>query len=863
MKRLFILLAFLPLPLLGVLPQEDEDEALFVRRIYALWQDKDYLFAQREIEDFTLHFPQSPYLPRFTAILGDIAFHEKKYEEALQHYEKVSDPQIKQTVATKKWHAKYLLKQFDEIIVEITEDQMAKNEEARFIYAESCFRKGCLLSATDSKEATRLWQEAKEHFEHLFEKPPFAENALIAVAEIYRLLGNSKEASLLYLSIADGLEDKDIKKHEDVLFHAALALKDTHSAKAIKIASHLAHFGLKKKKEAATLWFCLLAKEGRYEEMHFNEPLFLATLAEDKKGFYHFCLAKFYSLKKELQKVLFHLQESLKCPLASTQQKEALLMLGAACSELKDLPLLEKALLQFREKFDCDASFELLYARALKEAKEYKKAHLVLDNYLTQHPKALSLQIEKVKVLSEEKRFSEGRSYAKNLLENNSQNKELKRLCLNLSIETLAEDQSDAHLETLIADIEAVLNVKDLLTSEEHSRTRHLLASSLLSAKRYQKAAAVLDQLWAEGYAPEEMHFLLATAYFLEAKHLDKAIFHGEKALEIGAESFEKRKLHLHLFNAYLQLATSRPCLQYEEKAAQHLYTVIDEMPVSLENRLWLAHYFAEQCELAFDLEASSRAINILEPLFGEEGAEERFEKEALTLVALYQTVGLKKKQVELATRLNAINGRYKEECSLAYGDALVCLHEEEKAAHLYLQLQQAANPKVAYLAKLKAARLFFARGRLENKQQVQHHLALLKELRTYKNPEYEPLHLEAAIDYVEFSAMQCKAEERNEFLLKEFLVAKEHFVSQEDILSKDYHASLETLPEKGKLHTAYMRYLDARIYQLQARKARKEGKITEATTKEKAAFALFSSLRQGKFALTTYIKDKAAFAMK
>ncbi len=86
----------------------------------------------------------------------------------------------------------------------------------------------------------------------------------------------------------------------------------------------------------------------------------------------------------------------------------------------------------------------------------------------------------------------------------------------------------------------------------------------------------------------------------------------------------------------------------------------------------------------------------------------------------------------------------------------------------------------------------------------------------------------------------------------------KQDFSSEEDLCSKDYHAEKKKYQTKNRLWEAYMRYVNARIYLLESIIAKKMGQSTEAKTKENAARALFSTLCQGKYAISRFLVQQA-----
>lgn len=831
-KCAFLILAFVSLllklfaePIFAEPGAESEEESLYLRRIYTLWEDKDYPFAKSQIEEFCQKFPNSPLKDRFTSMLGDIAFHEKNYEQALKFYAKVQDESIQKSSSPKKWHALYQLKRYNELQIEITDELMEKSEEAKFYYAESLFRQAC-APALDAKKAQMLWSEALSLYGDLLESPIFSENAKIATAEIYRLLGEPKQAAKYYLELAEIFKNKDGIKQEEVLFHASIALKEYDTEKAIEIADHLAHFGTKRRKESAHLWFYLLVKTKRFDVLAANQELFLLHLQDEKKGLYHYFVGKHYLSNKEWAKASQHLEKCSEFHLAEPYEKEVLTNLIECAKGSGNLEALEKTRELFKTRFPDEIKtschIDLMLALTLHQRHENAKALAVLEEGIAQAGDHLNAYLLKAKILTEMQHIPEA---------------------------------------ALLQNIEEALSLPNMLCKEEQQKISLFLAEGYLSLKNTKKAIETLKPLARDNYEPSTVHFLLSCAYCNE-KELERAIDHGEKALKLDNSSFDRKKLHLHLFNAYLEQAKVRPHEDLKENAAQHLYAASFDMPISLENRLWLANHFVKKCELSLAESEAKKAIATLEPLFGEDIDFTRFENQALMLLSVYEIAGAFDKEQTLITKLLSLS--YNSEVSLKQGDLWASLNRTDEALSHYCSLENDPNPFVSSHARLKGARLFFAHlgsGSLNDEQieLAQDYLRKLKELKLRKTLKLEPVYLEAAIEYAENVSSLQKPSEREKVLLELLCRTKEEFLAQDDIASKDYHASFAAFPDQAHLFTAYMRYIDAKIYQLQAKVSRAHSD----NTKQRAALALFSSLRDGKYAVTKYIKDKSEVAMR
>ncbi len=175
------------------------------------------------------------------------------------------------------------------------------------------------------------------------------------------------------------------------------------------------------------------------------------------------------------------------------------------------------------------------------------------------------------------------------------------------------------------------------------------------------------------------------------------------------------------------------------------------------------------------------------------------------------------------------------KEAQLKLAAIAATMQRGEEAKELYQRLENDSRLEVAYRARLEMARLDFSQSPEKN-------LKKLHDLGVKKNLATEPIHFEAALDFAELKASTYPEQERAAALLELFYQIKTNYTEQVDICSKDYHASRLLFPEKDLIYQAYMRYLDARIYLLQAHVS----PGIDSKNKTHAAWALFTTLRQG-----------------
>lgn len=384
--------------------------------------------------------------------------------------------------------------------------------------------------------------------------------------------------------------------------------------------------------------------------------------------------------------------------------------------------------------------------------------------------------------------------------------------------------------EELAADIEKDLEAIALGTPERNEKATWLATS-------YLKLGKVLEalQLLSELANPDPL--LLTECYLTVGAPPELVASWAEKAL---IKYPEEHALHLYLFNAYLEMAgdASDPALNC--KAAQHLASIVKIYPLLPENQQWLLSYLK-----GHDPE---QAIPLLEEIVKDESDLRRFDEHAGMLAELYQEYGYLDQAVPLLEKIINMHQNSAPEARLNLAHIYVMQGKIDQAHALYEKLEESTHLAVAFTACLELARLDFSRD-------PETSLKRLHDLAQRKSLAYEPVHLEAALDYADLMASTYPPKQRSERLLHLLHQMKRDFTHQDNVWAKDYHASRSSNPEKELVYQAYMRYLDARIYALEAQGTRDR---YEAKTKLHAAQALLSTLRHGPYAVTPYLREKA-----
>ncbi|MCC5832393.1 MAG: outer membrane protein assembly factor BamD [Chlamydiales bacterium] len=837
MKKTLFLLAFLmhsafaypPLP-----EARTEGEALFARRIVGFWRDKEYPFVKSQVRAYMNAFPSGPFTDHFYALLGDIALHERSYEEALEHYRCVSDQAVSEHLRVKRWQALYQLQLYRELYREIAFLGHEVEDEGKFYLAEAAFREALNLKEASSEEAMVLCKEALPLYASLTSNALFGTHAKLAMAEIYRILEKPEAAANLYLEIADSEESP-----YELLFQAAALLAHRNPEQAATLFERIARGSSRMASEAAHQWLQILATRGEWKTIAHERDLWLAKIVEEHRAVVYYYLGmlafdegKYYQAQADLQK-------ALEKGIAPPQDRTVLETLLTSAGEVNNLVLCDLCYTLLTERYpDQRAQAGYVRAASYRKAGETEQALALFEELTHQFPMGPVSEkagAEKIKLLMEEKRWDEAHESVLRFLEHHPQSGR-KGEMLRLSVELASISASEGELYSRLAEDLELAFAARVFQADEREEKESLLALSYIKLGKIHPALGLLHEM----KNPDPL--LFAQCYIKEGNSPEKVILFGEKALEKNPGN---DRLHLHLFNAYLQLSKKRPGdEELTEKAAAHLDAVIDIYPVTLENRLWLAHYFARL--------QNERALYLLETLLQTESNRKRFDEEALMLARLYQKKGALKKACSLAEKIIALDQKTKPEGELILAEALRGLGEGERAEKIFSRLEESPYLPVAYEASLNLAKMRFT---LEPEKSLRklHNLIVRKKLVT------EPIHLEAALERAGFIAALAPEEERTGRFLEALLEVKEEFTSERDISSKDYHESRRLLPEKEKVYQAYMCYLDARIYKLQADLAVDP---EERSAKESEALTLFSELQQRRDAMSGYLAERLSWVI-
>jgi outer membrane protein assembly factor BamD (BamD/ComL family) len=837
-------------------PQSDE-EALFLRRIADFWQEGEYSLAKTQIEEFLTEYPESIYSDALTAALGDLYLREKNFSAALQSYAQVKTEEFLSRVFLKRMQCLYEMQWYATLADECEAHlQQGPDLHATYFLAIALYHQ-CLNASKEPETLQKLAERAKPHFE-LLSKSELSEEVAQGFAHLCCILKEYEKASQIYQVLAE----KHPENREEMLFQVALIQSEYDKAKAIETFEKIAKMGQKRAKEAAYNKLILSFDTGHFEDLAQRD--LLKEIPKERASVARLFLGRSLIHLKKYKEAVTELKTALEEEQFSTETLRAVLVsLMEAAYQSNDLASLDLAIEKLSASFPNDSEIPKGYfsrAQILKIRGESEKAEKQFEEILAQFPDSTQkpqILFELAHLDYKGERWEKCALRSRDFLSKFPQH-ELASFAWRYLVSSSAELASkNPSSPQLVADLEEFL--KQPLSESEKGGWRLLLAKTYYELNQFDKAISLLEK---EGSPNGKLLYALCLRD--GQKDLKQFVLLAEEALAEKADLIREGSLHTALFNALIEL-------KEEERAAQHLFAAFEaKEPIKSENLLWLANlYFnrlqneetnftlAEktaallQCTLLMIQESvlpasdsheicdPSASINLPglsasttaspDPNFGRllgipQSLNHSQCKAALhpdRLAKVYTLLG----RLDEAIALLESTPTLSEEGKLLLAESYAKKGGVEKALQMFDAIVASCSTvrtPLAASASLQGARLKLKKGETEQ-------VAIqLKNLVLQKNLANEPLHLEAALDYVELQAHSDL--EKKLSLLKK---TKSDFERKDDLLSKDYHEARTKWPAKDRIYQKYMQFLEAEILAVEAEIDPKHQKDLQAKSKD------------------------------
>jgi tetratricopeptide (TPR) repeat protein len=779
-----------------------EEEALALRRIADFWEEGEYQIAKNQMESFLQEFPDSSYKNTLSSALGDLFLRERSYQTALNYYAQIQDPTLNDRIFLQRmqclyhleWHA--TLADECEVYLKREQTDPSNRLQATYLLAIALYSQA-LTPQKDPQTLTALAARAKPYFEHLA-RSELSEEVAGAFAHLQCILRDYEGASNIYLDLAE--KSKTPEKH---LFQAALIQAKYDQNLALQTFGQLANQeGGELAEEAAHNILVLYFEEKRYEEIIAGKEKFFASIPFEKRGLCSLLIGQSYLHLKKYSEATAELNAFLESDISQERVRPALLFLMEAAYQSQNLGLLEAAIARLEGNTELLPELpKALLCRALllkkqenlKEAKEQIKSLLSKFSDFPDRPQAF-LELANLDLISKEwgscreEALSFLKEFPKHELTQNAW-----RILLAASSELGVNEQ-------FIVDLEEMLKRENFLLATERSDWIFRLAKAYFEMSNYEKTIEILSAILDEGANAKLLY-----AFSLQGGRNDEENFcaWAEKALAENASLLPIEQQHVALFNSYLKQNKFEP-------AADHLYAALLKNAIlQPSNLFWLADHFYTRFEKDPSFANEAFEIHSRLPWTSLEEAEPFL----LKLAKLHRHLG---RTLEAQKILEELDMQYRSSSKTIWAwekETRVCLAQlylasgaTEKAEKLFDEAAASGNyrDRFSAAAALQSVRL---KSPLKDDLAFEKVASRLKDLVLQKKLEYEPIYLEAALDYIDLLSQNDPA--KRLILLQK---TKADFESIEDLLSKDYHAGNAIFPEQWKIYLAYMDYLQAEI---------------------------------------------------
>ena len=820
------------------------------------------------MEEFLSVYPDSAFSNPLCAALGDLFLREKNYSSALNYYIKINDADLLSRVFLSRMQCLYYMEWYatlaDECEAFLTREEIESSQRLQTTYylAIALYQQ-CLNAAKEPEALQKLALRAQPYFETLFQSELNNEVAA-AFAHLCCILKDFPKASSIYLDLAK----KNSGEEEEMLFQAALIQAEYDKELASQTFGEIVQKGKNKEKEAAYNRLVLAFDLKKYEQLVQAREEIFRQIPPDRAEMAHLFLGRsFLALKKYSEA-----NEELRLFIANAEAGEtlraALVSSLDASFQSNDLPSLDFALSKMKALYPADPEIpKSRFSRSLmlKRVQRTSEARAELESLLAevpQFPQRAQASFELAHLDYQSGAWLSCRERVLSFLAE-FPGHELSpfawRYLISSSAELSSENPKEMGIkQQLASDIEMLLGQRKILSPSERHDWEFLLAKTNFEMNRLEDAMRILEELTAgdtpfshEGNAS----LLLALCYRDSLKNLDAFCSFAERAIEKKANLMDLGSIHASLFNAYLlRSETNAPLI---EKAADHLFAAFEaKAPLQKENIFWLADLYYNQIQNDLDerLAPSSslvlRAVSLLEHIVRPSGAilqpSLSLEPHFCKLGRLYSHLDRKQEAVVLLEKLAAqyhadptSEWKCEREIDLLLGECYAAGAMEEEALRLFdvvAKEKSTLRTRIGASASLQSARLRTSKWlqqRLRSEDATfSQILSQLKDLVLQRTLANEPLHLEAALDYIELQAqVNPRCPEKRIALLDK---AKKDFESTGDLLSKDYHEARSRNPRKDKIFHAYMLCIEAEILVSQSNMNENGSKQKELQAKAK-----------------------------
>jgi outer membrane protein assembly factor BamD (BamD/ComL family) len=884
----------------------DKEEAFLVKRITEFWKDQDYNLVEKQIQSFMKRYPNSELNDYLKGILGDIYLKNHAYEKAIEVYTSILQPQIQEKVLVNALQAMYetnqyaALQQLGSTHLNSPEKFLERRDEFLFLMAEGYFRS----SSKGDENYLQNLEQSKILFERL-QKTNYNDPALFALAEIYKELSEPKKSAEIYKKLSERYKDKK----EDLLFQAAVAESQFNPSLAIETFNQVIQIEGTHKYSSAFNRMILLFQMQAYDSIIESIDYVLQNATQETNDQVMYIYSRSLFGTQMYEKALEIVAKiDIKDSLSEAEKKNLFLIELGSLHQLKDLERYQKALKAFETAFPEDKELPkaiFVHALMLKDHLKTLEAQGELERILSafqDFENADSLLLEYGLVTYDNEQYALSQKSLKSFIETYPKSEQLgtafkyylsSALQLFDMVQKGGDPSCDYSKIDLMQDLQWVLKASVGLSTKELQQTRFLEAQigfdlGYVADSIHKLESYIKD--YADHPTISDAHLLVALGYETLGADLDKFLEHAEKAVLINQNPDRVSQIHLQIFNSLLQYknrlkdtkvalhSTTKKIEKIEQVAANHLYAAFEcpNTVIRHENLLWLANHFYQgeivETKLYEKLDRGTNTLSdnldkskkILQKiLFNNQNntsfdlaANPSLEKEMMRLIKIHGYEGnsllhqsLLKIFTDAYQTANITTNLRQQalvELAKSYEDkqdfvnAASCF---EKAAKLPLQERTIASE----YAKIHAIRLHIDRFDSMDQDAIDDQISYLKGVQIEKAAATEPLHIEAALTYVQ--ARKALADPFNQDMMELFFLnrVKEDYENIKDPQIAAYRASITANPQIKAQVESYLKLLSLEMLLTKSKLEANDGKFEESSIYKLEALKILSEMKKDK----------------
>lgn len=866
-----------------------QEEALFLRRISEFWAEGEYEIVQQQILEFIKEFPQSSFNSILSGISGDLQMRAKNYKEAILHYENITEEKLQKEFFINKMQCyrelngySVISKECEANLVHFVNDDPKVYNKLLYFLAEALYYEVLKLPESSS-ERPALAKITKSRFESI-KDPELSKEALPPLAYLYHILGETERAADSYFQLAQN----NTPKKEEMLFKAGVLQACYNKEKAVQTFLQVCNLGKSKAPESAFNRIALLFELKKYPEVLLAKEQYQSIIPKEKIPLVHFFSGSSHYFLGDHKRAYNELLEFIQHGRSEEEEySHGLFTLLDSIGKLDD-PFLFDPLVQNGGKIPKSLLAEVYFSKAmmgkrLKKESAAKEDFAYLDENFPEFLNRESFLYEYSHLLYKQKEWEKCRVKFKEFLTSypNSLFAPLAwRYFINSSIENgNAKNEADAKKQ-LKEDLRLALQQNELLTEKEKDDLSFALAMACYEVEDYNAAIELVDkQLKEQPSSPlsPDLYLLLAYSFQKGKQDLEQFCKFAEKALDMDADLQNREAVRLGLYNAYLQLGERNAQRDYWDKAAEHLFQAyFSGSTIQDANLAWLSGFyyakvkkFSEEnwqnklSSLPVMEEFAKRAIFLLEKRKSAMLANNKMPiVELLKLKDLYELkddLDSEEKTIAALKNFNneTVPEEYKKEILFAEGKFALKKRDNAKALQLFEEvIEKPFKNYISIYSTLQCARIHFENVKNEPEIKTQPEfiaaVSCLKDLIIQRTFAYEPMHLEAALEYAEMISFAESGSEKEETRISILSKLVHDFESEEDILSKNYQNARKQMPEKENFFRAYLDLMDAEIL---VAKSRLTANKADATKYSQEATKILRILE--KYPVTAYLYNR------